>query len=107
MLTKDNYNYLNTTSKTVLGAINEVNGKVNDITIPTKTSELTNDSGYVTDEELDEKGYLTEHQDLSAYQTKEDETLETTSKDIVGAINEINAKSITIEDDCEGIITIC
>ena len=43
--------------------------------IPTKTSELTNDSGfltaipneYVTETELTSKGYLTEHQDLSAY----------------------------------------
>ena len=46
--------------------------------IPTKTSQLTNDSGfltsipseYITDEELDDKGYLTEHQDLSSYATK-------------------------------------
>ena len=48
------------------------------ITVPTKVSELQNDAGYltavpgeyVTDEELDEKGYLTEHQDLSNYATK-------------------------------------
>ena len=41
--------------------------------IPSKTSELTNDSGYltsvpeeyVTESELDTKGYLTEHQDIS------------------------------------------
>lgn len=41
--------------------------------IPSKTSELTNDSGYltsvpeeyVTESELDAKGYLTEHQDIS------------------------------------------
>ena len=46
--------------------------------IPTKTSELTNDSGfltaipseYVTEAELNAKGYLTEHQDLSAYALK-------------------------------------
>ena len=46
--------------------------------IPTKTSQLTNDSGfltsipseYITDKELDDKGYLTEHQDLSSYATK-------------------------------------
>ena len=45
--------------------------KTNDI--PTKTSQLTNDSGYltsipseyVTDSELSAKGYLTEHQDIS------------------------------------------
>lgn len=43
--------------------------------IPTKTSQLTNDSNfltsipsnYVTDEELNQKGYLTSHQDLSGY----------------------------------------
>ena len=42
-------------------------------TVPTKTSELTNDSGYlnsipseyVTDTELNAKGYITEHQDIS------------------------------------------
>ena len=43
--------------------------------IPTKTSELTNDSNfltsvpseYITETELNAKGYLTEHQDLSDY----------------------------------------
>ena len=46
--------------------------------IPTKTSDLINNSGYitsipseyVTETELNAKGYLTEHQDLSGYQTK-------------------------------------
>ena len=41
--------------------------------LPTKTSQLTNDSGfitevpseYITEEELNAKGYLTEHQDIS------------------------------------------
>lgn len=45
--------------------------------VPTKTSQLTNDSGfissipkeYVTETEIDSKGYLTEHQDLSNYAT--------------------------------------
>lgn len=43
--------------------------------VPTKVSDLTNDAGYlntipdeyVTETELDAKGYLTEHQDLSDY----------------------------------------
>ena len=43
--------------------------------LPTKTSQLTNDSGYInaipneyiTESELDAKGYLTEHQDLTNY----------------------------------------
>ena len=46
--------------------------------IPTKISELTNDAGYlntipdeyVTDTELNAKGYLTEHQSLSGYATE-------------------------------------
>lgn len=48
-------------------------------TVPTKTSELTNDSNfltnipdnYVTDEKLSSKGYLTEHQSLTKYATIE------------------------------------
>ena len=40
--------------------------------VPTKVSELTNDSNFVTETELNAKGYLTEHQDLSAYATKEE-----------------------------------
>ncbi len=48
--------------------------------IPTKVSQLNNDSNYlssipeeyVTDIELEAKGYLTEHQDLSNYATKDD-----------------------------------
>ena len=106
--------------------------------IPTKTSQLTNDSGfltsipseYITDEELNDKGYLTEHQDLSSYATKTyvaeeiakaqlegedinlsgyqsslDERLQTTDKTIVGAINEINSKikSIASESDIDAM----
>ena len=51
----------------------EVNNKADVSSIPTKTSQLTNDSGYmtsvpleyVTETELNNKGYLTEHQDIS------------------------------------------
>ena len=60
-------------------------------------------SGYVSEEELEAKGYLTEHQDLSGYATKEelnnidmsgkqdkvDNSLVTNDKSIVGAINEL------------------
>lgn len=48
------------------------------ITIPTKTSDLENDSGYitsipgeyVTETELNAKGYLTEHQSLAGLATE-------------------------------------
>ena len=49
-------------------------------TVPTKTSELTNDSGFitnipsefVTETELQAKGYLTQHQDISHLATKDE-----------------------------------
>lgn len=62
----------------------EFSGDYNDLTnsplIPTKTSQLENDNGYlnkipseyVTDEELASKGYLTEHQDISNLATKKE-----------------------------------
>ena len=71
---------LATTSKEVVGAINEVKSSVDGITVPTKTSDLTNDSGfitlipseYITETELETKGYLTEHQSLTDYAKKTD-----------------------------------
>lgn len=44
---------------------------------------------------LESNGRLQKEQiDLSLYQTREDENLETESKDIVGAINEVNGKTV-------------
>ena len=68
-------NTLNTTDKTIVGSINEIKDAVDTIEVPTKTSDLTNDSGfitsipseYVTETELNSKGYLTEHQSLDGY----------------------------------------
>lgn len=68
-----------TTEKNKLANLSTVatSGNYNDLTnkpsIPTKTSQLINDSGYlteipseyVTETELNAKGYLTEHQDIS------------------------------------------
>lgn len=61
------------------GAVDSVNGMTGDVVleIPSKTSDLVNDSGfitqipdeYVTETELDAKGYLTEHQSLADYST--------------------------------------
>ena len=59
-------------------------------TVPTNTSELTNDSGFITTIPTE---YVTETElntGLSDYQTKTDNTLTTTSKTVVGAINELN-----------------
>lgn len=58
----------------------ELEEAVNGITIPSNLSELTNDAGfltaipeeYITDQELTQKGYLTEHQSLDGYAKTED-----------------------------------
>lgn len=64
--------------KTKLEKVDNLDSKLSNLKVPTKTSDLTNDSGfitsipseYVTDSELNAKGYLTEHQDLSGYALK-------------------------------------
>ena len=53
--------------------INDILDKANTMELPTKLSELINDKGYlteipseyITETELEDKGYLTEHQDIS------------------------------------------
>ena len=62
------------------GAVDSVNGMTGNVIldIPSKTSDLVNDSGfiteipseYVTETELEAKGYLTEHQSLAEYAKK-------------------------------------
>ena len=85
-------------------------------TIPTKVSELQNDSGYVASSSLatvattgsytdltntptiptkvselqNDSGYITDSA-LTSYQTKTDNTLATTDKTVVGAINELKS----------------
>ena len=62
------------------GSYNDLSDKPTIPIVPTKVSEFANDAGYltsvpseyVTENELNEKGYLTEHQDLSGYAKKED-----------------------------------
>ena len=85
---------LETDNKTVSGAINELNEKVENSsvnidlsdyalkseipTVPTKVSQLQNDknylteipSEYITETELNSKGYLTQHQDISGKANK-------------------------------------
>ena len=66
--------------KQVGGKVDSVNGMTGDVVleIPSKTSDLVNDSGfltqipdeYITETELDAKGYLTEHQSLADYAKK-------------------------------------
>ena len=76
---------------TISKNVDDLSDRIDEINVPTKTSQLTNDSNYatetyvqnyaqpkgeyltsipseyITESELDNKGYLTQHQDLSAY----------------------------------------
>lgn len=68
--------------------------------VPTKLSELENDSGfisevpeeYITESELNEKGYLTEHQDISNLATK-DELHTHSNKSVLDSISQENIDS--------------
>lgn len=92
-------NTLTTTAKTIPTAINELKSGLDRITVPTRTSQLTNDSGfittipeeYITETELNAKGYLTSHQDISNLQNKTDSGLATTNKTVIGSINELKS----------------
>ena len=72
--------------------------KANKSDIPTKTSQLTNDSNfltsipseYVTESELNAKGYLTEHQDISGKADKSE--IPTKVTDLANDSNFISSK---------------
>ena len=92
------------------GAVNSVNGMTGDVVlyIPSKTSDLVNDSGfitqipdeYVTETELDAKGYLTEHQSLADYAKKSD------IPDVSGFITSIPDEYVTeTELNAKGYLT--
>ena len=114
------------------GAVDSVNGMTGDVVldIPSKTSQLENDSGfltehqsladyakkseipdvsgfltsipdeYVTEAELDAKGYLTEHQSLAEYAKKSD------IPDVSGFLTEIPSEYVTDSElDAKGYLT--
>ena len=62
---------------------------LNDIEIPTKLSDLTDDLG--SNPVHKHSQYLTEHQDISMKQNIEDNTLTTNNKTVPTAINEVNS----------------
>ena len=96
--------------KQVGGAVDSVNGMTGDVVldIPSKTSDLVNDSGfltqipdeYITETELDAKGYLTEHQSLADYAKKSE------IPDVSGFLTEIPSEYVTeTELDAKGYLT--
>lgn len=96
--------------KQVGGKVDSVNGMTGDVVldIPSKTSDLVNDSGflthipseYVTETELEAKGYLTEHQSLADYAKKSD------IPDVSGFLTSIPDEYVTeTELDAKGYLT--
>ena len=91
---------------------NIINNKADKTELPTKTSDLTNDSGfitindvpaleipeeYVTETELNDKGFLTEHQDISSKQDKLHSYIEQKENDqVISAIIGINNENDTL-----------
>ena len=87
----------------------QTTGNPHNTPIPSKTSDLSNDSNFIVDanyvhtdnnySDADAaivaatSGTNTGDQDLSGLQPKTDNTLTTTDKTIVGAINEVNSKA--------------
>lgn len=77
----------------------EIEGKADAGSVPTKTSELTNDSGFLTEHQslegyateqwVEGKGYLTEHQSLDNYYTKgeTDNEIQSAKDSLEGEIN--------------------
>ncbi len=61
-----------TSAQTDTKISNATSGLAKTSDIPVNTSDLTNDSGYITITDVENKGYLTEHQSLSAYSTTEE-----------------------------------
>lgn len=76
--------------------------------VPTKLSELENDAGfiteipseYVTESELDSKGYITEHQSLENYATKE------FVENSIESINIPDTSKFATKDDLTNLATV-
>lgn len=92
---------LDTVAQDVTGAINELK-PIADEVITARTD--ANGTYNSLDERLDAMDIKIAaaggggNIDLSNYQTKEDTNLETTSKQVVGAINEVHSEMLTVED---------
>ena len=88
----ENSDELNTISKKLVPAINEVNTLAKSKGNGTITEVRMNGASKGTSGVVDLGTVLTEHQDISGKQDKTDNTLATTDKTVIGAINEINTK---------------
>ena len=83
-------NSLLTTVKTIVGAINELWNKFADYALSNHNHDgVYQPAGNYADADHTHSQYLTQHQDISGKQDKTDNSLLTTVKTIVGAINEL------------------
>ena len=102
-ITNDLENIKDAQGKPIINKVLEdLDSKANKSDIPTKTSQLENDSNfvnetYVTDAINNAKLEGNEGIDLTIYQKKTDNTLNTTDKTVVGAINEVKTKADSIK----------
>ncbi len=102
-ITNDLENIKDAQGKPIINKVLEdLENKANKSDIPTKTSQLENDSNfvnetYVTDAINNAKLEGNEGIDLTIYQKKTDNTLNTTDKTVVGAINEVKTKADSIK----------
>lgn len=99
---------LTTTSKTVPGAINELKGSIdsiqtqvgeNESSITSLTSRVSTNEGNISSLQTNVSSLTSSKQD------KSDETLATTDKTVVGAINELNTKVTSISGQLSSMIT--
>ena len=85
--------------KQLWSAKSDFSGSYNDLADkPTSVSSFENDANYVTNEELNNKGYLTEHQDLSAYPVKSEiPTLVSSYKEEIGYLTAESLNGVATE----------
>lgn len=89
-------------------AMSYTNQKVADIEMPTKTSQLENDSGYLTEHQslegyatedwVEQQGYLTEHQSLEGYAKVEDIPTELPASDVYDWAKQPNKPTYTYSE---------
>lgn len=110
-LTDDaNHRLVTDTEKQTWNAKSDFSGNYNDLSNkPTDISSFVNDVNYVTNDELNDKGYLTEHQDLSDYAKKTDVKVTSVNGktgDVVLSVDDLGVQPetfvVTIEYDGEG-----
>lgn len=88
--------------------------KANISDIPTNTSQLVNDSGYITNipdeyitnSELEAKGYLTEHQDISNLATKAELATKADTSSLDGKVDKVEGKSLISDSEIARLATL-